>query len=416
MTALVLLLLILIFLTVCVGFYGLLKQQGRILLRLDELDKLAKSAAEKREQTGEAIDPDELVIGTEFSAFTLPDISGKTIALEDFRGKRTLLVLWSFQCGFCEMIAPDLAGLQAGLEDANVALVLLAYGELAANHKGAAEHGLDCPILVMKNGEIPKPFNHRGTPSAYLLDEEGRVDSPFVSGADKVLALARAIVEQHAENPEVSQLQSNGSGNGGEVSVPEPAHRVRLPGLRGEVGLGDAIKGLTSAVGIKPCPGCERRAAVLNRWLSFSGSNGDGLKAGTSAPLFQLPDLEGRLISLEHYRGRCVLLVFSDPKCGPCDELAPHLVRVHEKHAGNGLSVILVVGGDPDENRRKAEQHGFRFPVVIQSKYKLSKEYRTFATPVAFLITEDGVLAQDVAVGVEPILTLVREKIEGGME
>ncbi|MDD1475961.1 MULTISPECIES: hypothetical protein [unclassified Arthrobacter] len=37
--------------------------------------------------------------------------------------------------------------------------------------------------------------------------------------------------------------------------------------LSGSLGLGDAIKDVTSAVGIPPCSGCERRAAVLNRFL-----------------------------------------------------------------------------------------------------------------------------------------------------
>jgi len=48
--------------------------------------------------------------------------------------------------------------------------------------------------------------------------------------------------------------------------------RVRLPGflVEEEIGLGDAIKRVTYAIGIKPCAGCERRAAALNRWLRFS--------------------------------------------------------------------------------------------------------------------------------------------------
>ncbi len=51
------------------------------------------------------------------------------------------------------------------------------------------------------------------------------------------------------------------------------AVRVRLPGFIGddEVGLGDVIKRATYAVGIKPCKGCEQRAAAFNRWLVFSG-------------------------------------------------------------------------------------------------------------------------------------------------
>lgn len=50
-----------------------------------------------------------------------------------------------------------------------------------------------------------------------------------------------------------------------------PPHRVRLPGfIEEEIGLGDIIKKTTYAIGIKPCGGCERRAAVLNRWVHFS--------------------------------------------------------------------------------------------------------------------------------------------------
>lgn len=48
--------------------------------------------------------------------------------------------------------------------------------------------------------------------------------------------------------------------------------RIRVPvAMTNDVGLGDAIKHLTAAMGIKPCEGCERRAAFLNRHFVFSG-------------------------------------------------------------------------------------------------------------------------------------------------
>jgi len=49
-------------------------------------------------------------------------------------------------------------------------------------------------------------------------------------------------------------------------------YRARLPGFVSdeEIGVGDVIKRATSMVGIKPCGGCARRAAALNRWLVFS--------------------------------------------------------------------------------------------------------------------------------------------------
>ena len=47
--------------------------------------------------------------------------------------------------------------------------------------------------------------------------------------------------------------------------------RPRLPGplIDDAEGLGDVIKRVTSAVGIKPCSGCEQRAKALNKRVPF---------------------------------------------------------------------------------------------------------------------------------------------------
>ena len=53
----------------------------------------------------------------------------------------------------------------------------------------------------------------------------------------------------------------------------QPRHRVRLPGfiLHEDIGLGTVLKKVTSTFGIRPCGGCEQRAAALNQWLVFTG-------------------------------------------------------------------------------------------------------------------------------------------------
>lgn len=50
-------------------------------------------------------------------------------------------------------------------------------------------------------------------------------------------------------------------------------HRIRIPGFIGEqeIGLGDAIKRATSAIGVRPCKPCANRAARLNGWVTFTG-------------------------------------------------------------------------------------------------------------------------------------------------
>ena len=343
----------LILIGLCVVVYQVVKLQGRLLLRLDELERaLARSGDEGQgTQAG-------LAVGTPISAFRLPDLEGREFSPDDFRGKRTLLVHWSFDCGFCELLAPDLARMQGDLLARGVQLVLAGRDDAATNRARAAEYGLECPILLVDD-ESPlmgEAFRRQGTPVAYLLDEQGRVARPLAVGGDAILDLAR---EAPADRP----------------------GRVRLPN---------------------------------ERPLSQSRIERNGLKAGTPAPLFRLPEVRGGTVALEDYRGRRVLLVFTDPNCGPCEDLAPHLARLDREHRDDGPALILVARGDAEEARRKADHHGFAFPVVVQERWNLSREYGIFVVPVAFLIDEEGVIADDVARGVDEILALAPRGLAAG--
>jgi peroxiredoxin len=151
----------------------------------------------------------------------------------------------------------------------------------------------------------------------------------------------------------------------------------------------------------------DRSARFNNRSLARSKIKRDGLKAGSSAPDFRLPRLDGGELSLKELRGRRVLLVFSDPECGPCNALAPRVEKFHLDHAE--ISVVMISRGELKENRAKVKEHGLTFPVVLQRHWEISRRYAMFATPVGYLIDEAGVIVRDVAVGVEPILDLMAD-------
>jgi peroxiredoxin len=342
--------------------YQLVQQQGRLLLRLDEVEKrLGLEPVEDPSRRG-------LAVGTALPAFELPDLQGRPVALEQLRGRRVLLIHWSARCGFCTQIAPELAALAPDLEQAGVQLLLVSRGPAAAEQELAREIGLDGSVLLDAGGVAGvEAFQGVGTPAAYLLDEAGRVLEPLAVGAVEVPALARRIVEG---------------------SAGRPGARRRL---RGE------------------------------RPLSASRIERNGLPAGTPAPEFELPTVSGGTVSLRQYRGRKLLLAFSDPHCGPCDQLAPHLVRLYREQRGqrerghDGLGLLLVGRGDLAENRRRAEEHGFEFPVAVQRGWELSRRFGIFETPVGFLINENGILAQGVARGIEEILALAPQApVEAG--
>jgi hypothetical protein len=48
-----------------------------------------------------------------------------------------------------------------------------------------------------------------------------------------------------------------------------------------------------------------------------------------------------------------------------------------------------------------------RLAIVLQQQWEISRRYAMFATPIAYLIDEQGVISHDVAVGTDAILTLI---------
>jgi peroxiredoxin len=155
--------------------------------------------------------------------------------------------------------------------------------------------------------------------------------------------------------------------------------------------------------------GDQRAARFRNHSLARSKLKRDGLKAGTSAPNFRLPRVDGRgELSLDELRGRRVVLVFSSPHCGPCNTLAPQLEGFHREHPE--LEVVMVSRGEPGENRAKVKEHQLTFPVLLQQQWEISRQYAMFATPVAYLIDETGRIAADVAAGVDSILGLMSKE------
>ncbi len=170
--------------------------------------------------------------------------------------------------------------------------------------------------------------------------------------------------------------------------------------------------------------GDARANRFRERSVARSKIRRDGLKAGTPAPGFRLPRLDGRgELSLEDFHGRRVLLVFSSPHCGPCNALAPILEKFHRAQqnatlshpvsgAGNGPSptavqVLMLGKGEAAENRAKVKEHGLTFPIVLQQQWEISRLYAMFATPVAYLIDAAGVISTDVAVGTDAISGLM---------
>ena len=128
--------------------------------------------------------------GDPFPDVELADLNGTTTSLTELAAGDVLVLNWNPHCGYCVSIASRLAALQDGLESAGVQLVLIAFGDEAANRRVAEQAGITAPILLL--GEADSPFGSVGTPSAVHLDSDLVVES-IVYGNVEVPRLAESL-------------------------------------------------------------------------------------------------------------------------------------------------------------------------------------------------------------------------------
>jgi methylamine dehydrogenase accessory protein MauD len=141
-----------------------------------------------------------------------------------------------------------------------------------------------------------------------------------------------------------------------------------------------------------------------------------GLPVGTPAPAFDLPNLEGEEVTLDSLRssGRPVLLVFTEPGCGYCEELLPEVGRWQEELADE-FTIALITSDDPEENRVMSNEHGLS-RVLLEEDWEVSEAYEVEGTPSAVLVNPDGTIGSSLAEEAEEIEELVSQAAKGSKE
>jgi len=120
----------------------------------------------------------------------LPDLNGNVVDLSEFRGCPTVAIFWQPSCHFCKELLPELKALENSHPADVVQLLMISTGTLEEN----ARLGMRSPVLLAPDFSVGSAFGVNGTPSAVLLDEEGRIASRIAVGGPAVLALANSAI------------------------------------------------------------------------------------------------------------------------------------------------------------------------------------------------------------------------------
>ena len=337
------------FLTAMVALQGwallhVIRQHGRVLLRLNALEEAQAASAMREPVVRAAAHPHHgagLPVGSLAPEFSLVGLHGETMTLAALRssGRPVLLVFSDPGCGPCTALAPDLARWQAEHAD-RLRIVVVAAGSPEAIRARAAEHGVS-DVLIQNDHEVADAYHCQGTPGAVLIDVAGRTASPLASGGPAIAALVTRLVD----GVPVAL---------GRQAPVAPARPVRPP-------------------------------------------------VGAEAPDFRLPLLGGGEASLSEFRGRDVVLLFWNPRCGFCQQLLPELIAWEQNRPPDAPELLVISTGDAAANT--AER--FASPVFLDAASSTMAAYGASGTPMAVAVDAEGRVSSSLGAGAPGVKQLL---------
>jgi peroxiredoxin len=334
----------------------ILRQQGRLLLRIEALEAqlAANGLAPQPVASGQTASPVVgLPVGSPAPGVTLPTLSGEPMTLQALRalGKPVVLLFSDPGCGPCNALLPDVSRWQRE-HVAKVVVVLISRGTVEANRPKASEYSLT-HVLLQKDSEMAQAYQASGTPSAVLVRQDGTVGSPLAQGADAIRALVANTL-----NPTVLHTlpMAAAQGNGNRATAtPQPPV---------------------------------------------------GPKVGEPAPDFSLPDLAGQTVSLSDFRGDKTLVLFWRPSCGFCQRMLDDL-KAWEADPPAGAPQLLVVSTDSVADNQVM---GLRTPVLLDKEgMSIGRLFGANGTPMAVLVDAQGNIASELAAGAPAVLALAEQ-------
>jgi peroxiredoxin/uncharacterized membrane protein YphA (DoxX/SURF4 family) len=195
-------------------------------------------------------------VGEVAPAVSLPDLSGKTVSVADFKGSKAMLLFWNPGCGFCRKMTDELKQWEANPPKDSPKLLIVSTGTVEANQA----MGLSSTTVLDEGFQTGRAFGASGTPSAILIDASGKIASEVAVGGPNVMALATG--KQPA--PQEAQPQAPASKKG------QAAPEVKLKDIDGaEFDLASRKGRKTMLLFWNPgCGFCKRMTDDLRNWLS----------------------------------------------------------------------------------------------------------------------------------------------------
>ena len=132
-------------------------------------------------------------------------------------------------------------------------------------------------------------------------------------------------------------------------------------------------------------------AMVVSGCIRRSSQN-ETLEIGRPAPAFKLPDLSGRQVSLDQFKGKVVLLDFWATWCGPCRITMPMIEDLQKEYRDTLVLLAINLQESRDEVQDYVRQQKLHSTVLLDEQGAIGSAYGAEAIPMQVLIDKTGIV------------------------
>lgn len=116
------------------------------------------------------------------------------------------------------------------------------------------------------------------------------------------------------------------------------------------------------------------------------------LEIGRPAPSFKLPDLNGKEISLNDYKGKLVMLDFWATWCGPCRMTMPVMENLQKEYPNDMVLLAINLQERDGVVREYVQQENINSKVLLDREGSVGQAYGTSSIPMHVLIDKSGIV------------------------
>jgi peroxiredoxin len=122
-------------------------------------------------------------VGGPAPSFQAETLEGKTVSLDDYRGKVLLLTFWATWCEPCKKEMPEIQAAYEKHKEEGLAVVAVNFGEKKEPAEAFFEKtGLTFPSLLDRRANIAERFGVISLPVTFFIDQDGIIRERVVGG------------------------------------------------------------------------------------------------------------------------------------------------------------------------------------------------------------------------------------------